>query len=294
MNKVFRFIVGLVFLVSGLLKAIDTSAFANLMSQYGAEWFGYCAPILILVETFLGVCLIFNFHPRLMSVATSVFIAVVSTIYLYGITAKDITNCGCFGPLVWLNSKPWLTFTRNGILLALLVPSMLKSQQDTKLTIPIIICMTVTGVIIMFMCGFSFNEAKCLEKKQNPFQPIALSETGLSKYVSCNSDSTYLIFAFSYSCPYCLNSIGNVNQYQPIGYVDKVIGIAVEDLNARNRFEKIFDTNFETIEIPQISMLQLTKTLPTTYLIRHDTIINQYSGMVVSPALLMSDTNIKY
>ena len=289
MNKVFRFIVGLVFLATGLLKAIDTSAFANLMSQYGAEWFGFCAPILILAETFLGLFLIFNISPGLLSVVASVFVVVVSAIYLYGIMAKGITNCGCFGPLVWLNSKPWLTFTRNGILLALLVPSMLKPQQGTQLKMPIVVSMALAGVVIMFMCGFSFRGAKCLEKHNKPFQPVALAETELSQYVSCDLDSTYMIFAFSYSCPYCLNSIGNVNQYQPMGYVDKVIGIAVEDSNARNRFERMFNTNFEIVEISKLSMLQLTNTLPTSFLVRHDTIVNQYFGMVVSPALLMPD-----
>ena len=289
MNKTFRFIVGVVFLATGLLKAIDTSAFANLMSQYGAEWFGFCAPILILTETFLGLFLIFNISPRLLSVGASVFVIVVSAIYLYGIMAKGITNCGCFGPLVWLNSKTWLTFTRNGILLALLIPSMLKPQQGTQLKMPIVVCMALTGVVIMFMCGFSFRGAKCLEKQQQPFQPIALTETELPQYVSCDLDSTYFIFAFSYSCPYCLNSIGNVNQYQPMGYVDKVIGIAVEDSNARNRFERMFNTNFEIVEISKLSMLQLTNTLPTSFLVRHDTIVNQYFGMVVSPALLMPD-----
>ena len=139
----------------------------------------------------------------------------------------------------------------------------------------------------MFMCGFSFKGAKCLTAQQKTFQPIALSETELPKYVSCNPDSTYMIFAFSYGCPYCLNSIGNVNQYQPMGYVDRVIGIAVEDLDARIRFNRMFDTNFEIMEITQLSMLQLTNTLPTTYIVHNDTIVNQYSGMVVSPALLM-------
>lgn len=286
MNKVFRFIVGVVFLITGLLKAIDTSAFADLMSQYGMEWFGFGAPALILAETFLGLCLIFNLRPRLISFITSVFIIAVSAIYLYGIAARGITNCGCFGPLGWLNSKSWLTFTRNGILLALLVPSMIKPQQGTLLSVPMSICMSVAGVVIMFMCGFTFRGAQCLIR-QETFHPVAMSESELSKYVTCNQDSTYLVFAFSYNCPYCQNSVGNVNQYQPMGYVDRVIGIALEDSVARCRFERMFDTNFEIKEIPQLSMLQLTNTLPTTYLIRRDTIVNQYSGMVVSPALLM-------
>ena len=128
--------------------------------------------------------------------------------------------------------------------------------------------------------------AKCLQK-QNTFQPIALAESPLSEYVSVHPDSTYLVFAFSYNCPYCQNSIGNVNQYVPMGMADRVIGLAVEDPVARNRFDRLFDMNFSIQEISMFQMYRLTTVLPATFYIRHDSVISQYNGMVLSPALLM-------
>ena len=287
MNKIFRLIVGLIFLLSALLKAINTAVFADLMSSYGAQWFGFGAPVIIFVELILGVLLVFNIHPRWLSLAASLFILVVSSVFLYGVTQKGITDCGCFGPLTWLNSKPWLTFLRNGILLALLIPSLIKPQQGASLSTSTILFMAVIGIAVMFMCGFSMHGAKCLQKQQKSFESMPLSESALSDLVSFAPDSSYMVFAFSYNCPYCQNSIGNVNQYQQMGYVDKVIGIAVEDANARERFERLFETNFTIKEVSQWTMAHLTNSLPTVYFIRHDSIINQYSGMVVSPALLL-------
>ena len=72
-----------------------------------------------------------------------------------------------------------------------------------------------------------------------------------------------------------------------MGLADKVIALALEDSIAKARFDRLFDTNFEIREISQFSMYRLTTTLPTTFFIRHDTIFSQYSGMVVSPALLI-------
>jgi len=71
---ILRFAVGLVFMLSGLLKATDAAAFANLMSDYGAEWFGYGAPLLIGIEILLGVVLIFNVRPRETAALTALFI----------------------------------------------------------------------------------------------------------------------------------------------------------------------------------------------------------------------------
>lgn len=287
LSKIFRFLVGLVFLLSGLLKAIDTAAFADLMSEYGATWFGLAAPLIIFAEIFLGIMLIFDFYSKHISWATTIFLLVVSAIYLYGVTARGITNCGCFGPLAWLNSKPWLTFTRNGILLAMLVPTLIRLQEkNTAITISSVIFMAVVAIIVMFMCGFSMNGAKCLQK-QHTFQPIPLQESSLSEYVTTHPDSTYLVFAFSYTCPYCQNSIGNVNQYVPMGMVDRVIGLAAEDSIARERFNRLFNIDFEIHEISAVHMYGLTNTLPATFFIRHDSIVSQYTGMVISPALLL-------
>lgn len=284
MNKFFRLLVGLVFLLSGFLKAINTADFANLMSQYGASWFGFGAPIIVLLEIFLGILLIFDFYPKAITWSSVAFICVVSSIYLYGVLAKGIIDCGCFGPHPWLNSKPWLTFSRNGFLITLLIPSLIKTETSTAPTIPSIVFMAIIAVIVMFMCGFSFRGADCLNK-QHTFQPIALSDSPLADYVECHPDSSYLVFAFSYNCPYCQNSIGNVNQYIPMGVVDNVIGLAIEDSIARKRFYRLFDIDFPIREISSVEMFRLSNTMPTTFIIRHDSIINQLTGMVVSPAL---------
>lgn len=287
LSKILRFFVGLVFLLSGLLKAIDTAAFADLMSEYGATWFGFVAPLIIFIEIFLGIMLVFDFYAKPVSWGTAIFLLVVSSIYLYGVTARGITNCGCFGPISWLNSKPWLTFTRNGILLGMLVPTLIRPQEKSKeISIPSVIFMAAIAVIVMFMCGFSMHGARCLQK-QYIFQAKALAESPLAEYVTTHPDSTYLVFAFSYSCPYCQNSIGNVNQYVPMGMADRVIGLAVEDSVARERFERLFETDFEIHEISAMQMYRFTNTLPATFFIRHDSIVSQYTGMVISPALLL-------
>ncbi len=286
LTKYARIFVGIVFLFSALLKAIDTATFANLMSRYGAIWFGFGAPLIILVELILGILLVFDIRPHLASLATTIFLLAISAVFLYGVIIQGITDCGCFGPLTWLNSNPWLTFLRNGLLLIILVPSLIKPQSGTRLTILVTAFMAVITTIVMFMCGYTFRGADCL-KKQTTFNPIPLTNSYLSEFISCSSDSTYLVFAFSYSCPYCQNSIGNVNQYQPMGFVDKVIGLAIEDSIAYYRFSRLFKTNFEIREIQTFNMYRITNTLPTTFIIRHDSIVSQYSGMVLSPALLL-------
>lgn len=285
MIKLLRNIVGVLFIISGFLKAIDAATFADLMSQYGYYWLGFGAPFVIFIEIVLGLLLLFDFQPKISTISATIFIIGVSCIYLYGILAKGITNCGCFGPLTWLNTKPWLTFVRNGVLLCMLIPSFLKPQSGATFSLSNILFMAFIGTTVMFMCGFSFRHAQCLQK-HGDFTPIALQDSPLSSHIVTHADSTYLIFAFSYSCPYCQNSIGNIHQYVSMKSVDKVIGLALDDTIGQTRFNKIFEPQFEIRTLSKLSMARLTPSLPTTFYIRHDSIISQYEGIVISPALL--------
>jgi hypothetical protein len=135
------------------------------------------------------------------------------------------------------------------------------------------------------MCGYSMHGAKCLQRAHKPYEPRPLAEHPLAQFISCDPDSTYLVFAFSYGCPYCQNSIGNVNQYTSMHAVDRVIGLAITDSVGRERFDRIFDYNFGIKEIPDIEMYKITSSLPVTFYIRHDSIINALAGSVTTPAL---------
>jgi len=272
-------------MLSGIFKAFSASSFADLMSSYGVVWFGLAAPFVIGVELLLGMLLIFDAIPRLTAALSVAFILVVSAIFLYGVLCRGITDCGCFGPLTWLNTRPWITFLRNGIIIALLLPSLLRPQEGAPLTIPFILCMALATVILMYMCGYTMHGAKSLQHAHKPFEPQPLAEHPLAQFITCAPDSTYLIFAFSYGCPYCQNSIGNVNQFTSMHVVDRVIGLAIADSVGRERFDRVFDYNFGIKEIPDIEMYKITSSLPVTFYIRHDSIINALAGSVTTPAL---------
>lgn len=284
---IFRLLVGGVLLLSGLLKAMHTAAFADLMSQYGAGWFGYAAPVIIAVELFLGILLFLNARPRLFAALTVVFIAIVSVIFLYGVLARGITDCGCFGPLTWLNSRPWITFVRNALIIALLLPSLLSEQQGTPLTRSSFACMTAVAAMVMFLCGYTMHGAQCLKAAPKPFRPLPLAEHPLSEFVTCHPDSTYMVFAFSYTCPHCLNSIGNVSQFVSMGVVDHVIGLSVKDFFGGERFRRLYQPDFPIREISPEQMHCLAPSLPVTFFVHHDTLVDVIRGSVVSPAIAM-------
>ena len=107
-------ILGLIFLFSAFAKAWDAEAFADMLLLYGPQWFSIGAPIIIMIEAVLGMALVMRFKTRWSAIAADCFLVVVSAIFAYGVLAKGIQDCGCFGIFSKMfTGKPWVTFVRN-------------------------------------------------------------------------------------------------------------------------------------------------------------------------------------
>ncbi|MDR3327130.1 MAG: hypothetical protein LBT04_03220 [Prevotellaceae bacterium] len=75
-----------------------------------------------------------------------------------------------------------------------------------------------------------------------------------------------------------MNSIENLKQYENSSAVDKVVGLAVEDSIAEQNLKKNFTPNFEIKNFAPKTLFQLTKSFPTAFYIRNDSVIVKFSG----------------
>ena len=98
-----RLALGLVFLAAGILKALDPAEFARQIAGYGLVGAGpaaVAAPLLIALETTLGVALLAGFRPRPAALAGALLLAAFIVIEAYGIAQGRTEACGCFGAYV--------------------------------------------------------------------------------------------------------------------------------------------------------------------------------------------------
>jgi len=126
-----RVAVGLLFLFSGATKIIDPYGTALKIGEYltafglgAADFMSSTASIvLVVIETALGITLVFNAFPRLSSLAAMLFMCVYTPLTLWLAIANPIADCGCFGDVVILSN--WQTFYKNLIILLFVVPAWL-------------------------------------------------------------------------------------------------------------------------------------------------------------------------
>lgn len=285
LTKIVSVLVGMMFLVSAYAKAADAAYFSNLLTFYGSDWFGWLAPAVIGAELVLGLMLLLRIRTRMAAWLSVAFVGIITLGYAYGVAVHGVYNCGCFGHIEVLNLPPAWTFVRNAVLCAILVFVALKGDNEPSTAVARVIA--AAGLMIgAFTVGYTFYNSTVVIKGMRSLVPRPVSETALEKYVEdMSKDSCYLVFCFSYNCPYCNQSIGNAKLFEETGTVDRVIGLAVADSAAEAAFRAFYkEPPFEIRNMSVEAMVEMTdNALPTAFLIRHDTIFVTTGRELFSP-----------
>jgi len=273
-------VLGTTYLISSYLKSVSAAVFAEQLRAYGVWFPEYLSSLIIVAEALLGIVLILGAWQRQVGAISALVLIVFTLGYTYGLYFFDITDCGCFGNVQFLNSSPLWLYLRNAILLAMSVFIFFHPVSNStiyKNAVLTLVAMIIGGCVVAHLSGLSSRK---LHKAgiYGHQQPIAVAQSPLRGLFITHPDSTYLVFAFSYSCPHCLNSLANLNEYESSRVVDKVIGITREMADDET-FHQWFKPDFQIINIESEDRM-IAKELPTSYYIRNDSVVQTFQGEI--------------
>lgn len=134
-----RIFVGILFIISGLIKANDAIGFSYKLDEYftvfGTEWatpFSLFLSIFICVfEVVCGVAILIGAKSRLNAWALLLMIVFFTFLTFYSAWFNKVTDCGCFGDAIKLT--PWQSFTKDVILLVFILIIFIGRKQITSL-----------------------------------------------------------------------------------------------------------------------------------------------------------------
>ena len=132
-----RWLLGGVFIFSGLVKCVDpvgTSVFVDkYLATYSLEsllpFSLTIAVALAVVEVTMGILLVIGVLKRYVAIAATIFLALFTIITLLSATILPIGDCGCFGDAVKLT--PWQTFLKNLVLLPMAIAVWRSSETES-------------------------------------------------------------------------------------------------------------------------------------------------------------------
>lgn len=135
-----RTLLGVVFIFSGVVKAIDPLGTVYKIEDYLKAFGGFFTDLLplaevaawglIVLELLLGVCMLLNVRTKWTSWIALLFYCVMTPLTLYIALTNPVSDCGCFGDAIVLTN--WQTFWKNVILilLAILLIALRKSVRE--------------------------------------------------------------------------------------------------------------------------------------------------------------------
>ena len=119
LNNISRFIVGVVFIFSGFVKAIDplgsTYKFVDYFEAFGLDALSFIAfPLAILLsslEFVIGFSLLFSTRRKITSWSLLIFMSFFTVLTFILAIFNPVTDCGCFGDAIIITN--WQTFYKN-------------------------------------------------------------------------------------------------------------------------------------------------------------------------------------
>jgi len=277
-SLVLRILVGIVFIISAILKYISIDIFDlyifehNLFSVSVTETI---TRMLITAELVLGVLLIFNIHARLAYYSILAFLSGF-TIYLFLLPYLfdvDITNCHCFGTAIVLSR--WESISKNIVLLLLMLFISPKFSTFKKWHTWVMLALgVITFIVFMVISAPNFLYTIVHKDKVQidiPTYESALLNSGKEAEFT---DGKQIICLYSVGCRFCKRAALKLNlilkhHQLPTDNVKAVFWSGTPDSLIYNFFTE------QKISIPEY----------TTF--RVDTFLNITSGSM--PALLFSD-----
>lgn len=130
-----RLLVGVVFIFSGFVKAVDPVGGAikidDYLTSFGLDFFKPFSVLLSFnlsaLEFTLGICTLLGVYRRFTSVLIFFFMLVMTPLTLYLAIFNPVSNCGCFGDAVVISN--WETFFKSLVLMGASVIILVYNQR---------------------------------------------------------------------------------------------------------------------------------------------------------------------
>ena len=157
-----RTLLGVVFIFSGVVKAIDPLGTVYKIEDYLKAFGGFFSDLLplaevaawalIITELLLGVCMVMNVRTKWTSWIALAFYCVMTPLTLYIALTNPVSDCGCFGDAVVLTN--WQTFWKNAVLIVLAIVLVALRKHVRQLRsgwMELVIVATSLAAVLSFM-----------------------------------------------------------------------------------------------------------------------------------------------
>jgi len=241
-----QIIIGILFLLSGILKAIDSQQFVKLVHSYGIHWAADFAPIFSGIEIVLGLYMILDVRVKSTAIIVGLLTLGFSGAFGYAFFVNHVDDCGCMGSFITF--PPVVTFLRNILIVFgcfwLWKYGSRKASKNSSWKIWII---NILGIFAFCLTSYTIGVKIVNYNKIKAGESV---NAGLLRFFSEKiGTGISFVFIFNPDCPHCWNMTENVKSIKRIPEFSNVIGITSKNADTSS-YMKEMKPNFEVYKYP--------------------------------------------
>jgi hypothetical protein len=270
-------LVGLVFLGTGALKAVDSVKFLEQVGRYRLlppAWVLPAAVLFIAVECALGTALLLGLSPWLLPAAALLLVA-FAALTAWATSTGRVEDCGCYGGLVLLT--PAQSLALDGLYVALLAGAWGMAPADTFAP--------AAWKLVVVLVAAAVALAASWRSLRTPLVDLSLLRVGrtwrrswLKRYARDVTQGSHFVVFLSRDCPYCKRWVPllNVIEVQPdLPSVVAVMSLQGEELQG---FLQEHLIAFPVTHMPQSLVSLMVTGYPTAALVENGRIAEKWVG----------------
>lgn len=237
--RIFEIFLGLLFIVSAILKIVEINRFCVQIYAYGVisqkEILPWIATTTILIEISLGVLFLTSFPYRKFTMGLNLLVLLnFTSLIIYAWIFNDLKNCGCFGKI---EMGPAESVIKNIILIIISITCFLGTEPVDEKTslktfffkyyLPLIVVLFIT----LFFCVYQLQseQPKIKNTSTDNASPYAQMKIEIEGITYNLGEGEYLIALLSYGCDHCIEEAPKINEYMLINNLPKIIALCLEE-----------------------------------------------------------------
>ena len=281
---ILKILLGLVFIVSAILKIADMDRFEIYIYSYhffSLNFSFLVARAAIIVELVLGIGLVSNCFHKLLWWGSMLMLIGYTGLLVYALALGRTDNCHCFGD--YLQFNPWQSILKNVVLMALFALVYRVKGWHFKGDRLALIALMVACTVAVFAVSPPDNYTPSYETAENLQQELfyeALQNPPLDRFNL--TEGRKVVGIFSSGCDYCMMTAQKTSLMQQFyGFPEEdvfYIFMGTEE-GVENFYQESESTTYPYIIYDDVvSLLQMTNgVFPILLLMDNGTVVHEYT-----------------
>ncbi len=278
--RVLASIVGVIFLVAALMKALDPVSFKEQIAAYGI--FPALAPVaawaFIIAEVALAVGLIVNLFPRVVPFLVMALLLLFIGVTLYGMSIGLGENCGCFGNLVHRGPEQVIVEDALMLIALVFVTVVLWSHRVQALRTRLAI---VVGAAVLAAAVTGFSARLPVDDFVTQLHPgahfTAWPVDGL--YGKDLNKGTHVVFLFSIDSDHVGADVEKMNAIAQEEKITSAVGLIIDGTEHLTTLMFEYAASFPVAAIEPRFARPLYRALPRVFILKDGKVAATWSGL---------------